>query len=112
VGTVRLAPLPVLSPATAARHDAHYFADRPTGRVAWQHPHVHGANLGVAAGPYLRAGGFPPLAHSEDRTLVATLERAGHRILRTDVCPVLTSGRSDSRAPHGFGAFLTSLSNG
>jgi glycosyltransferase involved in cell wall biosynthesis len=111
VGTVRLAPHPPLAPATAARHDAHYFAQRPPGPGAWHHPHVHGANLGVGAGPYQEAGGFPPLAHSEDRSLVAALERAGRRILRTDVCPVLTSGRVDSRAPHGFGAFLTSLAN-
>ncbi|WP_030903062.1 glycosyltransferase [Streptomyces sp. NRRL F-5126] len=112
VGTVRLAPHPPLSATTAARHDAHYFADRPPGPGAWRHPHVHGANLGVAAAPYLAAGGFPPLAHSEDRRLVTQLERAGRRILRTDTCPVLTSGRVDSRAPHGFGAFLTSLANG
>ncbi|MCA1223349.1 glycosyltransferase [Streptomyces sp. 8L] len=111
VGTVRLAPHPLLSPATAARHDAHYFAERPPGRGAWHHPHVHGANLGVAAGPYLAAGGFPPLAHSEDSALVAALERSGRQILRTDGCPVLTSGRVDSRAPQGFGAFLTSLAN-
>ncbi|MFJ1646027.1 glycosyltransferase [Streptomyces sp. NPDC088258] len=109
VGTVRLAAHPALSAARAARHDAHYFAGRPKGPAAWHHPHVHGANLGVAAGPYLAAGGFPPLTHDEDRTLVARLEELGHRILRTDDCPVLTSAREDYRAPHGFGAFLTGL---
>jgi cellulose synthase/poly-beta-1,6-N-acetylglucosamine synthase-like glycosyltransferase len=109
VGTVRLGPHPLLSLATTARHDTHYFATRPTAAAPWSHPHVHGANLGFAAGPYRRAGGFPPLRHSEDRALVAALERDGHRIQRTDQCPVLTSGRSDSRAPHGFGAFLDSL---
>ncbi|MGI5255773.1 hypothetical protein [Streptomyces angustmyceticus] len=46
------------------------------------------------------------LAHEEDRALVAALEQRDYRILRTDACPVLTSARQDSRAPHGFGAFL------
>ncbi|MEW2548115.1 glycosyltransferase [Streptomyces sp. NPDC047002] len=109
VGTVRLAPHPPLSAVTAARHDAHYFAQRPPGRGAWRHPHVHGANLGVAAWAYTAAGGFPPLAHSEDHALVAALDRAGRRVLRTDDCPVLTSGRADSRAPRGFGSFLSAL---
>ncbi|MEU3184016.1 glycosyltransferase family 2 protein [Streptomyces sp. NPDC006923] len=106
VGTVRIAPHPLLSPVTAERHDAHYFAGRPASAATWSHPHVHGANLGVAAVPYLDAGGFPALRHSEDRALVAALERDNRRIVRTDLCPVLTSGRSDFRAPHGLGAFL------
>lgn len=108
-GTVRLAAHPTLSPATAARHDARYFDGRPTGSGLWSHPHVHGANLGIAADAYRQAGGFPPLTHSEDRALVAALERDGRRILRTDLCPVLTSGRADPRAPHGFGAHLGTL---
>ncbi|MBP0461864.1 glycosyltransferase [Streptomyces bomunensis] len=112
VGTVRVAPHPALSAATAARHDAHYFAGRPPGAGAWRHPHVHGANLGVALGPYLVAGGFPPYTYGEDRSLVAALEGTGHRVLRTDACPVVTSGRRDARAPHGFGAFLTALALG
>ncbi len=32
------------------------------------HRHIHGANLGVSAPAYLRAGGFQALACSEDRT--------------------------------------------
>ncbi|MEW2544230.1 glycosyltransferase [Streptomyces sp. NPDC047002] len=110
-GTVRLAPHPALSPARALRHEAHYFAGRPPGR-AWRHPHVHGANLGVAADAYRAAGGFPPLAHGEDRALVDRIEAAGRRILRTDSCPVLTSARDDFRAPEGFGAFLARLPAG
>ncbi|MFJ4922900.1 ATP-binding protein [Streptomyces sp. NPDC088725] len=109
VGTVRIAPHPLLGPATAAGHDARYFADRPAGAAGWSHSHVHGANLGVAAAPYREAGGFPALVHSEDRALVAALERRGRRILRTDRCPVLTSGRPDFRAPHGLGALLDAL---
>ncbi|MFJ1596149.1 glycosyltransferase [Streptomyces sp. NPDC088261] len=108
-GTVRLAPHAELSPATVARHDARYFDGRPAVPALWSHPHVHGANLGIAAAAYRRAGGFPPLPYSEDRALVAALERDGRRILRTDLCPVLTSGRPDARAPHGFGAHLRAL---
>ncbi|MFE2378779.1 glycosyltransferase [Streptomyces sp. NPDC059398] len=109
VGTVRLTAHPLLHPAVAAEHDARYFAGRPAGSVRWTHPHVHGANLGVTAGAYRAAGGFPPLAHSEDRALVAALQRQHRRILRTDLCPVLTSGRPDHRAPHGLGATLNVL---
>ncbi|MFJ3954097.1 glycosyltransferase [Streptomyces libani] len=112
VGTVRLAHRPVLPVTTVARHNAHYFAGRPSWPLLWRHPHVHGANLGIAAGPYRAAGGFPALTHGEDRALVAALERRGCPILRTDECPVRTSGRPDPRAPHGFGTFLRQLSLG
>ncbi|MGW3009180.1 glycosyltransferase [Streptomyces sp. NPDC001219] len=106
VGTVRIRPNAALAPRTVARHRAHYFAGRPAPPHPWGHPHVHGANLGVAAAPYRAAGGFAALAHGEDRALVAALEQRDYRILRTDACPVHTSARPDSRAPHGFGAFL------
>ncbi|MFD0163871.1 glycosyltransferase [Streptomyces decoyicus] len=109
VGTVRLSRHPVLPTATVARHNAHYFAGRPSPPHLWCPPHVHGANLGVAARPYLAAGGFPALPHGEDRALVTALERGACRILRTDECPVRTSGRLDPRAPQGFGAFLQQL---
>ncbi|MFG3081990.1 glycosyltransferase [Streptomyces parvulus] len=105
VGTVTLPPASPL----AARHRALYEATRPAGGVAWHHPHVHGANLGVAAAAYVDAGGFPPLATGEDRALVAALELRGHRVLRSAHVPVLTSARLDARAPDGFGAFLASM---
>ncbi|MER7289033.1 MULTISPECIES: glycosyltransferase [Streptomyces] len=109
VGTVRLRRSPSLPERARALHDSHYFAGRPGAPHPWAHPHVHGANLGVAARRYRAAGGFPALAHGEDRALVAALEEHGCRILRTDECPVRTSARLDSRAPHGFGAFLQNL---
>ncbi|OON82628.1 glycosyltransferase [Streptomyces tsukubensis] len=110
VGTVRVASHPPVDKAVLHRHDALYFAGRPpVRRLPWDHPHVHGANLGVTAEAYRSAGGFPPLTHGEDRALVAALEREGRRILRTDRCPVRTAGRSTPRAPHGFGAFLRAL---
>lgn len=84
----------------------------PSGRdsgVTGQHPHVHGANLGFRASAYLRSGGFAALATAEDHALVAALTAAGSRVLRTRALPVITSARRDSRAPHGFGDYLTQL---
>ncbi|MFH8407019.1 glycosyltransferase [Streptomyces sp. NPDC018019] len=109
LGTIRVAGHPTLSPAVAQRHHTLYFAGRPGRDRTWAHPHVHGANLGVTADAYRLVGGFPALAHSEDHAMVTALERAGARILRTDRCPVLTSGRTDPRAVHGFGTYLREL---
>ncbi|WP_263164873.1 glycosyltransferase [Streptomyces sp. SCSIO ZS0520] len=106
LGTVRLSATPPVKPAVRALHDAHYFAGRTGPR--WHHPHVHGANFGIRADTYLRAGGFPTVPHGEDRALVDALPPRT-RILRTDACPVMTSGRTTHRAPHGFGAFLHRL---
>ncbi|MBT2887194.1 glycosyltransferase, partial [Streptomyces sp. McG5] len=106
LGTIRIAPLPPVPAALRVRHDAHYFADR--AGPGWVHPHVHGANLGVRADAYRAAGGFPPVACGEDRALVEALPGTA-RVLRTDACPVLTSGRTTPRAPGGFGVFLRDL---
>lgn len=73
------------------------------------HPHVYGANFGVRASAYLAAGGFPKLASQEDRTLVQNLRNRAFAITATDSMRVLTSGRTQARAPHGFGAYLKSL---
>lgn len=105
VGTVVLPP----SSPLEAQHRAFYEATRPAGRTPWRHPHVHGANLGIAAASYLAVGGFPPLATGEDRALVEALERRGHRVLRTSRCPVLTSPRLQARARDGFGAYLSAM---
>jgi glycosyltransferase involved in cell wall biosynthesis len=73
------------------------------------HPHVHGANLGIRAAAYLRAGGFPDAAAGEDHALVAALAAAGGRVLRTPALSVVTSARREVRAPHGFGHYLREL---
>lgn len=73
------------------------------------HPHIYGANFGVRASAYLAAGGFPKLASHEDRTLVQSLRSRAFTVTATDSMRVLTSGRMQSRAPHGFGAYLRSL---
>ncbi|MFJ6127964.1 glycosyltransferase [Streptomyces griseoviridis] len=110
VGTVAVAHGPHTPPGLAARHQLRYGASRPQ-RGAWHHPHVHGANLGVAAHAYLTVGGFPPVPLSEDHGLVAALVGRGHRVLRTADCPVTTSGRLRPRARGGFGDHLAALAS-
>lgn len=73
------------------------------------HPHVYGANFGVRASAYIRAGGFPRQRSQEDRALAARLRRYGYRITATDTVRVVTSGRTEARAPQGFGAYLLAL---
>ncbi|MEV1021079.1 glycosyltransferase [Streptomyces sp. NPDC050264] len=108
VGTVSVAQWPQHVPGLAARHQSHYAASRPA-HGPWHHPHVHGANIGVAADAYRTAGGFPHLPVSEDHGLVAALTATGHRVLRTADCPVVTSGRLRPRARGGFGDHLARL---
>lgn len=73
------------------------------------HPHVYGANLGVRASAYIRAGGFPRQRSHEDRALVERLRGHGFRVTSTDTVRVVTSGRTEARAPQGFGAYLLAL---
>ena len=70
------------------------------------HRHIHGANLGISADAYCRAGGFAMLTSSEDVALVEALERAGVTIAWSAAPRVVTSARIDYRAPRGFGATL------
>ena len=70
------------------------------------HRHIHGANLGVSASAYVRAGGFEPLACSEDVALVAALERCGARFAWSSAPRVVTSARQNARASGGFGDTL------
>jgi glycosyltransferase involved in cell wall biosynthesis len=73
------------------------------------HRHIHGANLGISAEAYERAGGFEPLACDEDVQLVRQLERCGANIAWSHRPQVLTSARLDSRARGGFGDFLRDM---
>jgi glycosyltransferase involved in cell wall biosynthesis len=73
------------------------------------HRHIHGANLGVSAHAYLRAGGFPPLESSEDVALVEALLATGARIEWSAAPRVVTSARTDFRARKGFGATLVEV---
>ena len=70
------------------------------------HRHIHGANLGVSAAAYRRAGGFKALTSSEDVALVEALRDTGACIAWSARPRVETSARKTFRAPLGFGATL------
>ncbi len=70
------------------------------------HPHVHGANLGLRADAYLKAGGWRDLPTAEDHDLWGRLRVTGARILSTTRGTVVTSGRRCGRAPNGFAEAL------
>lgn len=70
------------------------------------HPHVHGANLGIRADAYMRAGGWASLRTAEDHDLWNRLADNGSRSLSMGKMKVLTSGRRIGRAPHGFAGAL------
>jgi glycosyltransferase involved in cell wall biosynthesis len=83
---------------------AQHFAATYTDRDG--HRHIHGANLGVSAHAYRRAGGFEALRTSEDVALVKALKRVGARIAWSAAPRVKTSARKHFRAPGGFGDAL------
>lgn len=70
------------------------------------HRHVHGANLGLSAAAYVRAGGFAPLGCHEDVALVCTLQAQGARIAWSARPRVWTSARPQARVRGGFGDTL------
>ncbi len=82
------------------RHFAATYTD------ADDHRHIHGANLGVSAQAYERAGGFRALQSSEDVALVQALQASGAQIAWSAAPRVVTSARRVFRAPDGFGATL------
>lgn len=98
-GTVTVRDWPARS-ARLRRHHARTYMD------ADGHAHVHGANLGVDSRAYERAGGFQPLASSEDVALVEALGATGASIAWSAAPRVVTSARRAFRAPGGFGATL------
>ena len=70
------------------------------------HSHIHGANLGICAKAYQRAGGFQFLESSEDVALVKALQATGAMIAWSAAPRVWTSSRRKYRAPGGFGETL------
>jgi hypothetical protein len=70
------------------------------------HRHVHGANLGVSAAAYQRAGGFPPLECGEDVALVELLGATGASVCWSASPRVTTSARLRARVRGGFGDTL------
>lgn len=88
-------------------HPAHVREHwRRTYRDEDGHRHVHGANLGVSAQAYRRAGGFPALACREDVMLVDLLAATGASIAWSAAPRVVTSARRDPRVRGGFGDTL------
>ena len=70
------------------------------------HPHVHGANLGIRADAYLRAGGWASLRTAEDHDLWNRLVKNGAQHASIGRMKVFTSGRRQGRAPFGFASAL------
>jgi hypothetical protein len=70
------------------------------------HPHVHGANFGVRADAYLKAGGWKNLSTAEDHDLWQRLHDGRHQRISNAALCVLTSGRRFGRAPFGFAGAL------
>lgn len=91
---------------------AAFTADYGTPADGDDHPHVHGANLGISAAAHRRIGGFAALAVAEDHRLVRDAVAAGLRVDRTRSVPVRTSARPDGRAAGGFSAHLAELADG
>ncbi|AMM25488.1 glycosyltransferase [Variovorax sp. PAMC 28711] len=85
--------------AHAALLKAHFLE---TYTDADGHSHIHGANLGVSAAAYRRAGGFQHLTCSEDVAFVRALEAAGIQIAWSARPRVMTSARREARAEGGF----------
>jgi glycosyltransferase involved in cell wall biosynthesis len=74
-----------------------------------QHDHIHGANMGFSALAYWRVGGFRNLPSGEDVDLVERFETAGYAIHRDTELSVITSARTQARAPQGFAHHLRQL---
>ncbi|MGP8008848.1 MAG: glycosyltransferase [Acidimicrobiales bacterium] len=68
---------------------------------------IHGANFGVNGLIYADVGGFPPIETSEDRGLHSALVAHHARIHYDRSAPVITSARSNARAPKGFATALS-----
>lgn len=91
------------------------FADLTPDEVEWWHRthddgqalgNIHGANLGVDATAYRRAGGYRPLPEHEDTDLVRRLRAGGSVVVATTRGMVETSGRHVGRTPGGYARYL------
>jgi hypothetical protein len=65
------------------------------------HATVSGASLGVTREAYCRVGRLPRVPLGEDKALVGLLSRHDVRIRHCPTAHVITSGRTDGRAPGG-----------
>ncbi len=92
------------------------WADRLSGTAeAWlrdyaeEHGPIHGANFGIDALLYLRAGGFEGLPTGEDRALFHRAVALGATVGYDPAIQVVTSARREARAPLGFAHALASI---
>jgi glycosyltransferase involved in cell wall biosynthesis len=99
------AVVPVLDDLDEARASAWRERHWPGATLG----HVHGANLGVRASAYRRAGGFLPTETDEDVEFVGVLRSLGVSIVATEDNPVVTSARLRGRVPRGYADYLTAL---
>lgn len=97
--------VPVLAELDRARRDAWEARHAPGATLG----HVHGANLGMRASVYRRAGGFPPLETAEDVRLAERLRATGAVVVSSEREPVVTSARLRGRAPDGYAGYLAAL---
>jgi glycosyl transferase family 2 len=65
------------------------------------HATISGASLGITREAYCRVGGLPRVALGEDKALIALLSRQDARIRHCPRVQVITSGRTNGRAPGG-----------
>jgi cellulose synthase/poly-beta-1,6-N-acetylglucosamine synthase-like glycosyltransferase len=107
LGVVRITNWCQHSPDVADRYLQAYETN--SANHDGQHDHVHGANMGFSARAYWRVGGFHALVSGEDVDLVERFEAAGYRIHRDTDLSVITSARTQARAPHGFAHYLRRL---
>jgi glycosyltransferase involved in cell wall biosynthesis len=75
------------------------------------HPHVHGANLGIRADIYKKTGGWRSLPTAEDHDLWNRLMALNCNLVSLADMIVITSGRKQGRAPHGFAGKVASYNN-
>ena len=65
------------------------------------HATISGASLGISRTAYCRVGRLPRVPLGEDKALIALLSRQDARIRYCPTVHVITSGRTDGRAPGG-----------
>lgn len=104
LGVVRVTDWRQHSVAVAERY-LRAYQPRPDS----DHEHIHGANMGFNARAYWRVGGFRTLPTGEDVDLVERFEAANYTIHRDTELSVITSARTDARAPRGFAHHLRQL---
>jgi cellulose synthase/poly-beta-1,6-N-acetylglucosamine synthase-like glycosyltransferase len=70
------------------------------------HATISGASLGITRAAYCRVGRLPRVPLGEDKALIALLSRHDARIRHCPTVHVVTSGRTDGRAPGGVAETL------